>query len=613
MATITRRDRAGATRQALGILLLAATLPAAAIAEPSAIDDPKDPMYWIPPKGKPAPRTVLAEEAFAPRFAAALKELDLAALEKSREPDRAVRVVGVTRGGTADRLGIVFGDLILEVDGTPVTTPRQFNALRKKEPQLLAWQTAAGTRKEGDIQPGKIGIRSVSYDRPELRYLRGKNRNARWDREMVVALARYGRDPDLAETCLARAAAAGCTGPVMDRAVLDVSYAQARYDAVMDQAWLMLQADPKSFDIAHLFANAALYSYKLPAACMMLERFPEMTPSLLTQRSVMEQLINEHRALPPERRLAPPPSETARNKLRDDLLLRAKPYGPPGGRPHLPKDPFETHKMNFDSGLIMTFGPPLDSLEIQLDFALHSRVLDEEENHLKEFRVRVGQYDGDDPVRGYKSHNVLTITFTVWRGITLQFAKIPSLYDEQTCPAPLAGFTLGGDNVLRIIADAGRLEAFLNGRRLFYGPLLQGDRQLFEQYRVSDTETRITRLVAFELVDPDDTKAPSFRDINKAYLGGQTRLHRAVDVGPAEDIPRWLAHGADPNAKDGQGLTPLMIAAQRGREDVVAHLLGKGADVNATDKKGKTAVDHAKANGKNAVVELLQKRADAPK
>jgi ankyrin repeat protein len=56
-----------------------------------------------------------------------------------------------------------------------------------------------------------------------------------------------------------------------------------------------------------------------------------------------------------------------------------------------------------------------------------------------------------------------------------------------------------------------------------------------------------------------------------------------------------------------------MIAARRGRSDVVTSLLAKGADAGATDKKGKTAIDHAKAGGQNAVVELLQKGATAPK
>jgi ankyrin repeat protein len=60
-------------------------------------------------------------------------------------------------------------------------------------------------------------------------------------------------------------------------------------------------------------------------------------------------------------------------------------------------------------------------------------------------------------------------------------------------------------------------------------------------------------------------------------------------------------------------MTPLMIAARRGRSDVVSHLLTKGADVGVTDKKGKTAIDHAKDAKQNAVVELLQKGAAAPK
>jgi hypothetical protein len=608
MVTTGSANRVGA-RRAAWLLFALTALPAAA-ADAGAIDDPKDPMYWKPPKERPALREVLTGAAYEKRFAGAVKALDLPALEKSRDPDRATRVTGISKGGTAERLGIAVGDFVLELDGTPIKDLWQFNALRNKENQLLVWQTAAGERKEGEIQPGKIGIRSVIHDRPELRYLRGKGRDARWDREVVVALARSGTDPDLAETCLARAVAAGYKSDTLDHAALTIEFDQARYGAVMDRAWLMLEADPKDRDAALLFASAASFSYKLPAARRMLDRFPDLGTFMTPNRAMLDRLIGEHRALPAERRLAPPPSETAGRKLRDDVLLRADIYAPVKPK-RLPKDPFDSHALAHYAGtrgaMIQQFGPSVENLEFRLVFSLRDR-LKEDRGMNRNLGLGLFDLDDDNTTRWIRAHRLLWLQFTAERKVHVRHADRAGFgYDERRFPGPRAGFDLESENDLRILADAGRLEVFLNGRRIFYGPILKGDDKLFHQFLLCSLEINATRYELFELIDPDDTEAPAFRDVNKKYLRGQTRLHRAAACGPAADIPIWLARGADPDAKDREGRTPLMMAALRGRAEVVKLLLEKGADAGITDKKGKTALDHAKAEKRKAVVEVLQK------
>jgi ankyrin repeat protein len=62
------------------------------------------------------------------------------------------------------------------------------------------------------------------------------------------------------------------------------------------------------------------------------------------------------------------------------------------------------------------------------------------------------------------------------------------------------------------------------------------------------------------------------------------QLHFAAGDGDLETVKRLLQHGADPNAFDDLGWTPLIHAAKRGHVDVVVCLLAAGAKVDARDE-----------------------------
>jgi len=64
---------------------------------------------------------------------------------------------------------------------------------------------------------------------------------------------------------------------------------------------------------------------------------------------------------------------------------------------------------------------------------------------------------------------------------------------------------------------------------------------------------------------------------------GRIPLHYASAAGDVPTVHRLLAEGADPNAADDNGMTPLHFATQESRLEVALILLDAGASVDSMD------------------------------
>ena len=83
-------------------------------------------------------------------------------------------------------------------------------------------------------------------------------------------------------------------------------------------------------------------------------------------------------------------------------------------------------------------------------------------------------------------------------------------------------------------------------------------------------------------------------DVNAKDWNGYTPLYWAAFGGHKEIVELLIAKGADLNAKDDKyGRTPLRSAAIYDHKEIAEILIAEGANVNAKDERGKTPLDLA--------------------
>jgi ankyrin repeat protein len=125
----------------------------------------------------------------------------------------------------------------------------------------------------------------------------------------------------------------------------------------------------------------------------------------------------------------------------------------------------------------------------------------------------------------------------------------------------------------------------------------------------ANDQTVLMRASQSPRVEPLQLLLAAGARINAAQRNGGTALLWAVETkSNAAVITFLLTSGANANARDALGRTPLIKAAANGYADNVRALLDGGADISLKDNNGVTALMFAQAQGHLDVVAILTKK-----
>jgi ankyrin repeat protein len=94
-------------------------------------------------------------------------------------------------------------------------------------------------------------------------------------------------------------------------------------------------------------------------------------------------------------------------------------------------------------------------------------------------------------------------------------------------------------------------------------------------------------------------------DVNAKNKLGETPLHMAAIRGHHEISSLLISQGANVNAMDKRKLTPLHASAWGGHKETAALLITKGANINAKDEHGVTSLHVSALSGSDETMALL--------
>ena len=96
---------------------------------------------------------------------------------------------------------------------------------------------------------------------------------------------------------------------------------------------------------------------------------------------------------------------------------------------------------------------------------------------------------------------------------------------------------------------------------------------------ITASSPTLSQLGTCDKIPANDHKVTESREIQRPVTTRSKYLLSAVGDGDLECVRKWIEVGANINAKDASGKTPLILAAKVGNLALVKFLLESGADM----------------------------------
>lgn len=230
----------------------------------------------------PHPQLVerLSATEFDSRFAAtAAVTKESIQLAKSLRPAVGLIVKVMAEGSPADELGLREGDLLARINGAILWSADSMGAQQRRS--LEFFSVASQKMRTIKLPPGKIGISTIEYWRPEWAYLRSKSAKATWDPEAVAGITMASIDPDLAETAWTKAFQKGYQADSYSAtAALEIALARGDSTLAADAIAYLHRFEA---DNAAIFHPVLRYRYgmangQLDEMRLVVEKFPHIIP-----------------------------------------------------------------------------------------------------------------------------------------------------------------------------------------------------------------------------------------------------------------------------------------------------------------------------------------------
>jgi superfamily II DNA or RNA helicase len=161
-------------------------------------------------------------------------------------------------------------------------------------------------------------------------------------------------------------------------------------------------------------------------------------------------------------------------------------------------------------------------------------------------------------------------------------------------------------DVQKALSGFGSAEGVIQAERVIVELLTdQTLDKYFKEQRGKDLNQQLIEACYWNKINVVDQLLGMGANINAQDSSGKTPLHHAVINNHQSLVEFLLKRGADPNIKDHQGKTPLFYAVENNWPTLIAILLQHGSDLNLRDAQGRTPLHYAVETGRLKIIKEL--------